>query len=119
MSRLLVLVVLLLATALSGTADASLRAVGTGPHVVICADGAAVAVALGADGQPVEPGTGRRHCPDCLPLVAGAAPVSLPAGAARPQAGHTQAPWPRAFPPRAPELSALPSPRGPPSGDLS
>lgn len=120
MSRLLVLIVLLLATALSGAADASLRASGPGGHVVICADGVAVTVALGPDGLPVAPGDApadRSHCPDCLPLVmAGSGPEPCLAPA-RPASGHAAPAWPAAFPPRAPGLAALPSPRGPPDGD--
>lgn len=118
MSRLLVLIVLLLATALSGTAEASLRAVGPVSQVVICADGAAVTLALDADGQPADTG-GHRHCPDCLPLLTGATgPAPLPS-LSRPVAGAVPAPWPAALPPRADGWETLPSPRGPPSGDLS
>lgn len=117
MSRLLVFLILLLATALSGTAEASLRAVGPVSLVVVCADGHAVTVALDAEGLPADPGDHRRHCPDCLPLVMGATGGASHDGPARPAILHAVAARPPAFPPRASGDAASSSPRGPPSGD--
>ena len=116
MRRLLVLCVLLFATALSGPASASLRAIETGANAVICADGVAVMVTLDADGQPVPPGQHRRHCADCLPLVVAAVgteagpPISL----ARVHAVATS--WPTAFAHPIIRRGTLRLTRGPPGG---
>lgn len=117
MHRLLVTVALLLATAFSGPVDAALRAVGPDSQVVLCADGAAVTVTLGADGRPVDPDGHRQHCPDCLPFMLTATGGAVHPELARPEGRRVVARWPAAFPRRAHDPAALPAPRGPPSGN--
>lgn len=118
MCRLLVTVVLLLAAALSGPVDAAVRAAGPGRQVVLCADGAALTVTLAGDGQPADRDHHARHCPDCLPLplnATGPADLSMPA---RPLVVTATAARPSALPRRAHRLAVLPSPRGPPGGEI-
>lgn len=117
MHRLLVTVVLLLATALSGPVDATLRAVDA-DSVVLCVDGAAVTVTLGADGQPVAPDGHLRHCSDCLPITLSATGGAGHPGVLRPHGRYAPLSRPAAFTPRTHDLAALPRPRGPPSGEI-
>lgn len=55
--------------ALSGAASlAGSHHMQAGVEMVICADGALQTVTIGADGQPIQPQSGKcPHCPSCLP----------------------------------------------------
>jgi hypothetical protein len=110
-SRLVAALAILATLLTAGAVGAARGQAMAAGEIVICANGAAVTIAVDAEGNP----TGAPHwCPDCvLLLLAGLAPAPAPA-AALPAAGAAAAAPPAMDRRPAAARPAAPLARGPP-----
>lgn len=107
-------VYLLLALALVLAGPGAARSAVGGTMLVLCANGAAKTVWIGADGEPVDPAADCLTCPDCMTPTAGLADPVLsqaPFVLRIVPAGHAQV----AAVVLVPTPPLFPAPRGPPA----